>query len=160
MAKLPVPMFDSDQVEPNASLGADPAFTGWHPARIIESENKITKSGTGEYLQMVFEIIDGPFRNRRLWTRLNLVNTNEQAEQIAYAELSSICRAAGKSKISDSQELHGIPMLVNVRYKPASDRGEARNEIASGGYKPADGAPVPSAAPAAAAGGAKQPWRR
>ena len=160
MARLPVQTFDANEVEPNVSISADPQFVGWHLARIIESENKVAKSGNGEYLQMTFEITDGAFRGRRLWTRLNLVNTNEQAVQIAYAELSSICRAAGKSKISDSQELHGIPMLVNVRYKPASDKGEARNEIASGGFKPADGNPTPSAAPAAAAGGAKQPWRR
>ncbi|MDW8243018.1 MAG: hypothetical protein RMJ88_07375 [Thermogemmata sp.] len=35
---------------------------------------KPSKPGTGSYLQLAFQIIEGPYKNRFLWTRLNLEN--------------------------------------------------------------------------------------
>ena len=35
---------------------------------------KATKAGTGQYLQLGFQILDGPHKGRKLWARLNLDN--------------------------------------------------------------------------------------
>lgn len=51
------------------------------------------KPGTGEYLQLEFEIIEGEYRNRKVWTRLNINNPNPDAVRMAQADLSAICHA-------------------------------------------------------------------
>jgi len=79
--------FDANQVEPSADFETLPA--GKYEAVITESEMKPTKAGTGHYLQLTFQIIEGEFKNRFLWARLNLDNPNATAVQIARAELSA-----------------------------------------------------------------------
>jgi len=69
--------FDANTVEP--STGFDPIPAGKYPAVIIESEMKTTKSGTGRYLELTFEVIDGEYHGRKVWARLNLENPNSTA---------------------------------------------------------------------------------
>lgn len=118
--------FDADTVEP--STGFDPVPAGKYKVVIAASEEKKTKKGDGSYLQLEFVVIDGEYKNRKLWARLNLNNPNDQAVSIARAELSAICRAVNVRKIKDSSQLHDIPLVVRVAAKP-DDKGEMRNEI-------------------------------
>ena len=46
---------------------------------------KPTKTGNGQYLQLAFEIIEGEYKNRKVWARLNLENANADAVRIARA---------------------------------------------------------------------------
>jgi hypothetical protein len=135
--------FDANQVEPTNSLEPIPA--GKYLAVITDSEMKPTKAGNGQYLQMTFEVIEGDFKGRLLWVRLNLDNPNETAVQIAQAELSAICRAAGVMIAKDSQELHSLPIVINVRLKRRNDNGEMQNEIR--GYSAPAGATAQASGP-------------
>lgn len=119
--------FDANQVEP--STGFDPVPAGKYLAVITNSEMKSNKAGTGQYLELTFEIQEGEHQNRLLWARLNLDNPNATAVQIARAELSAICRAVGVMSPSDSAELHDLPLVINVRCKKREDTGEINNEI-------------------------------
>ena len=74
-------------------------------------------------------MIDGPYKNRLLWSRLNLDNPNAQAVQIAQGELSAICRAVGVMQPKDSIELHNLPLLITVKCKKREDTGDVVNEI-------------------------------
>ena len=85
--------FDANRVEPSSDF--DPLPAGKYLALITDSEMKPTKAGTGSYLQLTFEIIDGPHKGRKVWARLNLINSNDTTVKIAQAELSAICRAVG-----------------------------------------------------------------
>jgi hypothetical protein len=143
--------FDANNVEPTSDFEPIPA--GKYEAVITESEMKPTKSGTGQYLQLTFQIIEGEYKNRLLWARLNLQNPNAIAVQIAQAELSAICRAVGVLAPKDSTELHNLPLLVSVRCKRRDDTGEITNEIK--GYSKKE---APPAAPAAA--NSTPPWKR
>lgn len=167
MAQLPHGAFNAAEVDPSGGVGPDPEFTGWHKAHITDSEMKQTKAGTGQYLQMVAEVLDGKFKGRKLWIRLNLVNPNQTAVDIAYRDLSAICHAAGVLNVSDSQQLHHRPIMVNVAFKPAAGTNPAGNEVT--GYKPVGGAPQAAApapaaqaaeAPPAAPAAAAPPWAR
>lgn len=140
MAKLD---FNADDYEPLAPLGVIPA--GNYVAIATSSEFRDTKSGDARYLQIEWKIVEGQYSQRRLWCRLNLDNPNQAAVDIAQRELSSICRAAGKVRIKDSAELHGIPLTLVVTTSKRADNGELANEIK--GYK-SDG---PAAAPKKAA---------
>jgi hypothetical protein len=142
--------FDANQVEPNTDFEAIPA--GKYPAAITASEMKPNKAGTGHYLQLTFEILDGPYKKRLLWARLNLDNPNAQAVQIARAELSAICRAVGVLAPSDSTELHNLPLVISVRCKKRDDTGELTNEIRGYAKKDAPASAQPTNGP--------PPWRR
>jgi hypothetical protein len=119
--------FDARNVEPTADFEPIPA--GKYLAMIVGSETKPTKSGNGSYLQLTFQILDGPFKNRLVWARLNLVNANSTTVQMAQAELSAICRAVGVLAPNDSVELHNLPLVITVRCKKRADTGDIQNEI-------------------------------
>ncbi len=142
--------FNANDVDPH--FGFEPIPAGKYLAVITESEMKATKSGNGEYLQLTFQIIEGEYRNRLLWSRLNLKNPNASAVELARKELSAICRATGVMKPKDSSELQDLPLLITVGLKKRQDTEEFANIIKA--YAKKDAAPPP---PAAADGG-KAPW--
>ena len=137
--------FDSSTVEP-ASFGVLPK--GRYLCVAVDSEMKETKSGSGEYLQITFEVIDGDAKGRKIFERLNIVNSNKTAEEIAQRQLSGLCRAVGIGRLDDSDQLHNIPVVLEISIEPAKgDFGES-NRIR--GYYPAGGvssAPRPVAGP-------------
>ena len=153
MAALPNP-FDATQIEPMASFDIMPA--GKYPMVFTDSEMKDTAAGTGQYLQLTAEIIDGEFKGRKIWVRLNLINPNQTAVDIANREFSSICQAVGKPYVTDSAELHNIPFLGDVKIEPAKNGYEARNGMK--GYAPlAGGSSTPAPARQATAPTAPAP---
>lgn len=130
--------FNANTVEPNTPMETLPA--GEYKVEITDSEMKPTKTG-GEYLQLTLKVVEGNFANRLLWDRLNLVNANATAQSIAQATLSQICRSIGRMNVSDSSELHGIPLVAKVVVKDDPQYGP-KNEVK--GYKSAGVATVPS----------------
>lgn len=154
--------FDSSQVEPSSPM--DPIPAGDYAMIISESEMKATKNGNGEYLQLVCQVIDGEYKGRKVWERLNLYNPNATAVSIAEATLSAICRAVGVVHCQDSEDLHDKPFVGSVKFVPESGQYKAKNEMA--GYAPLAGAaPKPAAKPAASASAPKAddstpPWKK
>jgi len=124
--------FDAFQEEPVTNSDVIPA--GKYLAVIIGSEVKANKAGTGRYLQLTFQIIEGPFKGRLLWARLNLDHPNATAVQIARSQLSAICRAVGVPAPQDSVELHNLPLTIHVKCRKQPDSGAIVNEIK--GYSP------------------------
>lgn len=152
--------FNAADVDP--AVGFDPVPAGKYLAIITDSEMKPTKSGAGNYLQLTFQVIDGPYKGRLLWARLNLDNANALAVKIARAELSAICRAVGVMSPTDSVELHNLPLVIKVACKkredmPGSD--EITNEIK--GYEKKSAASAERPTPASAGASASTPpWKR
>ena len=77
--------FDAREVEP--TVGFEPIPAGKYVAVITASEMKETKNKDGHYLELVFQIIEGEYKGRKLWGRLNLDNANPTAVQIARGQL-------------------------------------------------------------------------
>lgn len=168
-------VFDASTVEPSQPMEILPP--GKYMAQIIESEMKETKSG-GQMLALTLEITEGGSAGRKLWDNLNLVNSNTQAQEIAQRTLSAICHAVGKIQVSNSEQLHFVPMLVTVAVEPDNrDPDRKRNVVKGytaagnaalasatpaprfGASRPAAAAAAPAAAPATAAKKAA-PWAR
>ena len=143
--------FNANEVDP--AVGFDPIPAGKYLAIITESEMKPTKAGTGQYLQLTFQVLDGPYKGRLVWARLNLDNPSDMAVKIARAELSSICRAVGVLAPKDSIELHNLPLVIKVGCKKRDDTGEITNEIK--GYEGKQQAASP-----AVTTGSVPPWKR
>ena len=144
--------FDANQVEPTSF---DPIPAGKYLACITESEMKATKSGTGQFLYLTFQILEGEYKGRKVWARLNLKNPNPQAEQIARGQLSAVCRAVGVMAPKDSLELHNLPLVITVKVKKREDTEDLQNEISGYAKRETAAAPAP---PAAA--GSTPPWKR
>lgn len=144
--------FDANQVEPTTEFEPIPA--GKYQAMITESEMKLTKSGSGSYLQLTFQILDGEYKGRFLWSRLNLNNSNATAVEIARRELSAICRAVGVMTPRDSVELHNLPLVISVKCKRRDDTGDVSNEIKGYAKREAANGKPPQAATNT------PPWRR
>jgi hypothetical protein len=167
--------FDATGVEPNAPLEALPP--GDYKVQILQSEMRVTKAGTGQMLWLDMEVLEGPLQGRHVYDQLNLINPNPAAEDIAQRTLAAICHAVGKLQISDSEELHFLPVMVKVAVQP-----NGYNEVkgykpvqqgATGAFGPAATGPVPSqpaptsmaaavaqAPEAAGATSATPPWKR
>lgn len=122
--------FDATQISPEqGNLGAVP--TGWYNAMIKESEVKPNKAQTGYYLALQFEIMDGTYAGRKVFTNININNPNPTAQRIGLGQLSAIAHAVGVMYVEDSQQLHGRPLKIRAVYQPANDQyGEGNNIVA------------------------------
>lgn len=171
--------FDARQVAPaTGQMDAIPA--GWYNVMIDQSEMKPTSKNDGFYLELRFNIIDGQYVGRKLFSRLNIRNANPTAQEIAYKDLSAIAHAVNVLLVEDSQQLHGIPLKVKVKLRAAQQEKdqygnvlkdyEASNDISayrninenvSGGPASASSAPIAQSQPAAPTWTqpqAQQPW--
>lgn len=147
--------FNAETVEPSVPFEAIPA--GKYVAIITDSEMKDTRSGSGRYPQLEFEITEGEYKGRKVWTRLNLENANQEAVKYARAGLAAICRAVDVLHPADSVELHNIPLQITVKCRKNQD-DEMTNEVKSFAPVPA-AAPAPAATPQTGANSAP-PWAR
>jgi hypothetical protein len=143
--------YDASQGEQMSERSVLPP--GEYLAAIAKSDVSDTRAGTGRKLDLEFEVLDGPHKGRRFWTTLNLWNPSQQAVEIAQRELNTICHAAGKLRVTDSQELHSVPMLVKL----GVDKNDPDRNVPKG-YRPATAAAPRS--PAAAGGDAGTTARR
>jgi len=144
--------FDASTVDPNVSI--DPVPAGKYLVVAAESDIKPTKSANGSFLEIKFEIIEGAYKGRTLYARLNLDNPNPTAVKIARAELSALCRAVGVLQPKDSAELHNLPLTVTVGMKKRADTGEFTNEVKGFAKREAAaGKPIQAATDT-------PPWRR
>jgi hypothetical protein len=164
--------FDANTVTPDAGTPA-PVPAGLYFAKIIESSVDPLKSGNGEGLKLVWQIVDGPHKGRRVFDHLSVRHTNPKTESIAQGRLSAICHAVGRPVINNTLDLHDIVarIKVSVTIDPTGQY-EPKNEVK--GIEPA-GAQAPqapqapmfatgpaAAAPAAAAPAARStpPWQK
>ena len=159
--------FDATSVEPTTAHELMPA--GKYRAQIVESEMRVTKNGMGQFLWLMLDILEGEHKGRKIFDQLNLVNPNPTTVEIAQRTLSAICHATGKMHVSDSEELHLIPMTIQVGVKPPKDGYGERNTIrylvpeAPGPAtppKPAATQPASAPAQSAPARPATAPWNR
>ena len=98
----------------------EPLPAGTYAAHIVQSEMKETKAGNGMYLELRIQILDEPYTGRLVFDRLNLVNPNDTAVQIAQRTLAQICKACGLEEVEDSEEFHGIEMNVTLGIQEGS----------------------------------------
>ncbi len=119
--------FNANQYEPHA--GTDPVPPGDYLLQVSDSGIEPTKDGKGKILKCTFTVVEGKYKNRRIFERFNIMNASKEAEEIAFAKLSSLCRACGKMEISDSGQLHGIPFKAKVGVRAGTNGFEPSNVI-------------------------------
>lgn len=136
-------------------------------AVISDSKMEPNKKTKGQHLSLTWTVIEGDYKDRKVFTNLNLINENPDTVEIAQRDLSAICRATGILHPKDSAELHDKPVVISVGIRKGSNGYEDSNIIKK--FSRVDGKElkdVTDATPATktaapVAGGAKRkPWQK
>jgi len=131
--------FNAQEVEPQSEFTPLPA--GEYLMIIVDSELKQTKTGTGSYLQLALQVIDGTYKNRVVFDRLNIQNHNQTAQEIGQRALSALCHAVGVLQVQDSIQLHNIPFIARLTVRQNTEYGDS-NEVKA--YKSAGNSAISS----------------
>jgi len=127
--------------------------SGTYEAVVTDSEMRATKSGNGMGINLTFEIVsDGPAKGRKVFAWINYEHPKVEAQRIGREELASLCKAVGVTNLSDTVQLHNLPLLITI----GIDRNDpTRNVIKKYAAKSAAASVQQQAKPAGAA-----PWAR
>ncbi len=133
----------------NTGSNFDPLPAGWY---LMTLDKSPAKENEGKFrISYEFTVLEGDFANRKLFGGFNMafpdpVSDGQQtALNISKDQLNQLVKACGKTVCGDTEELHGIPVLGKVKYKPAKGNFDEGNEIVA--FKPAneEAAPAPKA---------------
>ncbi|GIW83241.1 MAG: hypothetical protein KatS3mg105_5048 [Gemmatales bacterium] len=135
--------FDFSSFNPAENLDSsfDVLPAGDYLVVVIEASVKKTKEGTGEYLAITMEVIDGEYLGRRIWHNIMLVHPNEAAVQIGKRHLAELCISAGLNRLTSELDLINRTALVAIKVAKRDD-GTLRNEVRS--YKKIGHTPISS----------------
>lgn len=141
----------------------DPLPAGWYTATIGGAELKDTKTGTGQYIAVRYNITGPTHQGRVVFGNINIRNANPQAESIGRQQLGEILRAIGLARANDTDQLVGHDLSIKLSIQKSDQYGD-KNEVK--GFKAIEGgSPAPRSmpsAPAATAAPAKAapPWAK
>lgn len=155
---------------PQSDRNYDLIPEGWYNVSITKAEPGNTKSGTGQKIDIRYDITGPTHEGRVIFQAVNIRNQSQKAEEIGRQQLGEIMRAIGLARVEDTDQLVGGQLCIKIKIKQPTDRdiaagySQPKNEVAgfkaiAGGMAPQ---PVASSAPAAtsAPGGAKPPWAK
>jgi hypothetical protein len=133
---------------------------GWYTAIITEAELKDTKSGTGQYIKVRYDITGPSSQGRCVFSNINIKNPNAKAEEIGRIDLGNIMRALGLSSVSDTDQLINGHLTIKIDVRPASGDYGPQNEVK--GWRSSTGSlpPQPQPESAVASGKASPPWAK
>lgn len=138
--------FDATQYDPNVG-NYDPLPAGDYTAMVEATEMKPTQAGNGYYLALTWEICEGEHQGRKIWQNITIQNPSQKAEEIGARQLSNVCHAVGILQCNESEELHGRPCLITLKFVPPNGNYGAKNEVVK--CSPLNGQLPPRPAPAA-----------
>lgn len=125
--------FDARTVQP--WIGFELVPPGWAKVAIRKSNFKPNQAATGTFLELQYEILEGPAKGKSVLDRLNIQNPSTEAVEIAFRKLSAICHCTGVISITGQQQqdfavgpMHGIPFWAEIGVQK-SQRGNDMNVI-------------------------------
>lgn len=112
------------------STAFDPIPKGIYQAVVTSSELCETKAQTGWICKLTWQIVEGRYANRLIFTQHNVQNKNPDAEVIGRRELQDFAEAMGIDVLNDTEELYGHPINVKVDIEPGNGKYRDKNVIA------------------------------
>jgi hypothetical protein len=140
----------------------DPLPRGMYQVMVIGSDIKKTQAGTGHFIELTLQVVDGEYTGRRVWDRLNVSNPNKTAEEIAKRALQELCLAVNVTNLTDTEQLHDKPVLAEIdidRKDPSRNRVMGYAGL-SAAAAPSAPAARPAVAPSPSARPAGRPWEK
>ena len=130
--------------DPNAGQSDyAPLPAGWYTVRITEADIKETKAGTGNYIKVRYDVLDGTHAGRVVFGNLNLRNPNPKAEEIGRQQLSRLMLAMGLTQVTDTDQLIGGELSIKLAIQKSEQYGDS-NDVKD--WKALSNQPVAAAA--------------
>ena len=148
--------FDARAVKPaSVDGGAEqlPVSDGMGYMVVIVSDEVVCAKSNPEknqFLALRLRVVEGPHTGAYGLYRLNLVNENSQAVEIARGQLSALCHAIGAFHVGDTSELHNKPFRVVVVPQDDPKYTQIKGVLTAQGIDPGN----PNAGPRSATMGA------
>lgn len=100
---------------------------------MTEAIEKLTKKGDGTCVHMKFKVIDGTMEGAEVMT-FPIVDhrTDKTLVLRGQKQIANICRAVGKARAKDTEELFDIPLWIDVSVDGDYNRIEAYYTEAEG----------------------------
>jgi len=161
MAQLNQTFVESDL--PKSDRSFDPLPAGWYNATIGGAEIRKTKSGTGEYIALRYDVTGPTHQGRVVFGNLNIKNENPKAEEIGYQQMGELMRSIGLGRVDDTDQFIGGQLQIKIDIRKSEQYGDS-NEVK--GFKSLAGGTMPmtaaSSAPKSASTTAKAtpPWQK
>jgi len=114
----------------------DPLPPGWYSATMSAAEIKTTKTGTGQYIALRYDITGPTHQGRVVFGNLNIRNQSPKAEEIGRQQLGDICRAIGLARVGDTDQLIGNSLMIKLDIEKSEQYGD-KNQVR--GFKPVSG---------------------
>ncbi len=90
---------------------------GRYPAVVISSELKQNSKGTGSMVCLKTIITSGKYKDTEFVEHLNIIHPKDQTVLIAMQTLANIGKAVGLASITDTNQLHNKPYVIEVKQK-------------------------------------------
>lgn len=87
-----------------------------------------TKNGEGAYLKLEIEVVEGPFKGRKVWPMFLLQHANPETVRIAKVGLAQLCLSIGCPRPNSNSELLNKPFRATFG-KPSDFNGEEQSRV-------------------------------
>ncbi len=124
--------FDTSEVDVNERVGGgnyDPIPEGDYTLQAVEADEKVTKDGTGTYINGKFEVVGGEHDGRLIWNVFNVNNKSEQAQRIGRQQLVAWATACGRPEADDTDKLIGKKFKATVEIQAGRNGYKDNNRI-------------------------------
>ena len=87
-------------------------------------------------LVLEHQIVEGTSKGRLLWDNLNVVNSNETAQNIAMSQLKKYFSAVGKPDSMEESDLLNTPITIKTKTKTSNGYENTDITVQEGGSGP------------------------
>jgi hypothetical protein len=117
--------FNANDIDPATEYR--PLPEGEYRCAILSAEEKPTKAGTGSYVNLKLQVLDGEFKGRVLFDMITLKNPNVTAQDMGRATLSSLCRSVCVPSPRSWSAICNIPFRCKIGHDKFND--QIRNKV-------------------------------
>ena len=132
---------------------------GEYKVQVVSSEEKATKKGDGAFIEFVYLITTGEYKDSKIWDRFNVDNPNPKAVEIGLSQFKQLAEACGAPDCTDTDELEGCNFIaVMGPQKDDPNRTEVKSRVAGTGGKVATKTTATTATTVSATDKKKPSW--
>lgn len=114
--------YDIEKAADEFGKAPPPVPNGDYTAMIVSADRMPTRDGINHILVLVFQIVNGEHKGRKVITRLNLWHSSLQTVEISQRELSKIIACTIRRNPNSADELKSIPVIISVAVEERKDK--------------------------------------
>lgn len=105
---------------------------GIYKMQVKEAEVCTSKNGSGQYIKMTWEIVEGTYAKRIIFQNINIRNTSANAEKIGRGQLARVLTSMGITVCNNTDQLLYKPVMGKIGVEvDKTGQYEDRNKVIS-----------------------------